>query len=290
MNRFLSFMTVFAVIVLMLTGCARSSMQQCAKTNWCQEGFTDGAAGHQPRDLLGTTQTCAKFNLQVDHKCYSKSWLVGAKYYCHPFYQRGLRDGQQRKTLEAMLISRMPFCKQAGLTLNIKDYKRGLLAGLAGSCTYKSGYTIGRRGYRPPNGDRPNVCPGVLRSKFMSGWRAGVRKFCARSHTAFLLGKKGQLYSEVCVVSNYPMFKREYDRGYVVYQRSASLHAKINSLNGKIHDEVVKWGFVKDYRFDNYHLGNSKSFDAAKALQNVRRILSQVQDLQARLLQEKRAK
>ncbi|MDF2867264.1 MAG: hypothetical protein K0S11_734 [Gammaproteobacteria bacterium] len=267
-------------IIILLSGCvSHMSEQECLSTNWQQVGFNDGQAGQAPRDLSKPIQDCQKFQVAVDTQAYQRGWLTGMKKYCVPSYDLGLADGRTGNPYENVL-QRSDRCQQANLRLDTREYKRGHLTGLQSFCTHENGMNIGLQGKQPPG-----VCPAGLKARFISGWNAGAKQFCANSANAFALGKQGQPYPQACTPAFYVAFKSEYDRGAMIRNRSGELQQQINYLNDGIKDRVSRYGLRETYDYRGYELGDDQSEEARRALHEIRGILQQQQNLQAQQAQ-----
>lgn len=267
-------------VISLLSGCAtHMSQQQCMSTNWQEVGFNDGQAGQAQRDLTSAIQDCQKFQIAVDTRAYQRGWQDGIQVYCKPSYQLGLTDGQTGNPY-ANILQRSGHCEQANLRLNTSDYKRGYDKGIGSYCTYETGMNLGLQGKQPPE-----VCPAGLKGRYLKGWQAGARQFCANAANAFALGKQGQPYPEACTPAYYLAFKSEYDRGAMIRSRSGDLQQQIKELNDRVEQKVSDYSLRPTYDYRGYDLGDNKSPEAQQALNEVSALLHQRETLQAQLTQ-----
>lgn len=69
--------------LLMLSGCASMSVEQCQTANWHKLGELDGARG-QASQLHRHYKACQKANIIPDQAAYSQGYQQGLNYYCVP--------------------------------------------------------------------------------------------------------------------------------------------------------------------------------------------------------------
>ncbi|QIO06220.1 DUF2799 domain-containing protein [Acinetobacter shaoyimingii] len=72
---------LFAMV--MISGCATLSPQECQTANWKQIGEKDGQAG-RPNRLAQHYKACSKVNIVPNQSLYESGYRQGQKYYCQP--------------------------------------------------------------------------------------------------------------------------------------------------------------------------------------------------------------
>lgn len=82
--------------VILLTGCATLSKEQCTVGNWQAIGYTDGVAGHYADRLAAHAKACAKAGVAPDYQAWERGRQQGLKQYCTTSHAFALgRRGRQ---------------------------------------------------------------------------------------------------------------------------------------------------------------------------------------------------
>ena len=85
--------TWLGATVILLTGCASMSEQECLTANWLDQGFRDGRTG-QPLARIGDhRKACAKVGVRPDDALYFQGRDQGIVLYCTP--ENALAVGRQ---------------------------------------------------------------------------------------------------------------------------------------------------------------------------------------------------
>ena len=81
--------------VLMITGCASLSKNECVNANWEDIGIRDGAAGRPEEYLIQHSMACSKVAVTPDRQAWSKGREQGLERFCvpHRAYQIGEYGG-----------------------------------------------------------------------------------------------------------------------------------------------------------------------------------------------------
>jgi hypothetical protein len=77
--------------VLLVSGCATLSEEQCRMADWRRIGTDDGAHGHTEARLGEHAEACAKIGIRPDAAQWRAGWDQGVWMYCTP--QVGWREG-----------------------------------------------------------------------------------------------------------------------------------------------------------------------------------------------------
>ena len=82
--------------ILVLSGCASMSSEECAATDWSAVGYEDGARGYTSERFSGHRKTCAKHGITADFGAYQAGRDQGLGEYCQPGrgYDVGVRGGR----------------------------------------------------------------------------------------------------------------------------------------------------------------------------------------------------
>lgn len=101
MNRALPVLVVsswfYAMFTLMVTsGCATLSEEECRSADWLNIGFEDGLKGYSASRIADHRKACAKHAVSPDLNRYEKGRLKGLQTYCQPrnAYRIGTRNGR----------------------------------------------------------------------------------------------------------------------------------------------------------------------------------------------------
>lgn len=261
-------------LMLMLASCASHlSQQQCETISWKSEGYQDAATGNMPRSLKNAIQDCAKFNLKVDTKKYMQGWNEGARVFCTPTREVGYLDGQAGKSINAINY-RIPVCKRAGVSLNLRNYKIGRNNGLKQYCTYENGANLARQAQ-----PLPNVCPPDLKKRFRKGWLSGKKEYCNQPANGFALGKTGKAYPAICPANLYVGFKSEYDRGQLIGMQIRRANSRISEINGYINSRKFKYS-LEQSADGYYHLTRNQSPEANAAVTDINNLVRERQNIE----------
>ena len=91
--KFLIAAAVAATGVVLLSGCATMSEDQCMVGDWGGQGWRDGAAGHQLSRLDDHAKACAKYGVAPNMSAYRAAREDGLRTYCT--WENGFRQGRQ---------------------------------------------------------------------------------------------------------------------------------------------------------------------------------------------------
>ncbi|MEM9208911.1 MAG: DUF2799 domain-containing protein [Pseudomonadota bacterium] len=80
-----------AATMLVLSGCASMSADECMTSDWYAVGYEDGARGYGAEQLSNRRQACAKHGVTADFQAYQSGRTEGLKEFCQP--QRGFNIG-----------------------------------------------------------------------------------------------------------------------------------------------------------------------------------------------------
>lgn len=72
------------VMVLLLTGCAGMSQQECAVTDWRTVGYEDGARGVSQTHIASYRKSCSKHGVAPDLDAYRAGHADGVEVFCQP--------------------------------------------------------------------------------------------------------------------------------------------------------------------------------------------------------------
>ncbi len=91
--KFLIAAAVAVTGVVLLSGCATMSEDQCRVGDWGGQGWRDGAAGHSVSRLDDHAKACAKYGAAPNMSAYLASREDGLRTYCT--WENGFRQGRQ---------------------------------------------------------------------------------------------------------------------------------------------------------------------------------------------------
>ena len=77
--------------LLVMSGCASMSSEECLATDWTAVGFEDGARGYTTERFSKHRQACAKHGITADFSAYQRGRNEGLVEYCQP--ARGFNVG-----------------------------------------------------------------------------------------------------------------------------------------------------------------------------------------------------
>lgn len=144
--------------VVLLAGCVpHLTEQQCKSMNWYDRGYNDGTRGELKRDLSRDISDCAKFNIDVSVKGYTRGWEAGLRIFCRPGngFQLGI-NGQTYHRICPLDLA--------------PEFEHQWRRGLRQYCIPETGYNLGRAGKPYPNFCAANQIVG-FRNAYDSGYR-----------------------------------------------------------------------------------------------------------------------
>ena len=74
----------FSLILLLLSGCATLSKNECLNADWYSIGYVDGARGYPVSRIGKHRQACAEYGVKPDFEQYEKGLTAGIVEYCNP--------------------------------------------------------------------------------------------------------------------------------------------------------------------------------------------------------------
>jgi len=74
----------FCLILLLLSGCATLSKNECLNADWYSIGYVDGARGYPTSRIGEHRQACAEYGVKPDFEQYEKGLTAGLVEYCNP--------------------------------------------------------------------------------------------------------------------------------------------------------------------------------------------------------------
>ena len=77
--------------MLVMSGCASMSADECVTSDWHAIGYEDGARGYAAEQLSNRRKACAKHGVTPDFQAYQAGRNEGLKEFCQP--QRGFNIG-----------------------------------------------------------------------------------------------------------------------------------------------------------------------------------------------------
>ena len=85
-----------AVAMLVMSGCATMSSEECLATDWTAVGYEDGARGYTTERFSKHRQACAKHGITADFSAYQLGRDEGLVEYCQPArgYNVGANGGR----------------------------------------------------------------------------------------------------------------------------------------------------------------------------------------------------
>ena len=142
-------------IILLWTGCATVSKEDCLVTDWFEIGRLDGMQGTPRTAFQNRAKACLEHGVNAERPVYYQGHDEGLKYYCTE--QKGIELGRKGAQYN-------PVCP---LQLE-KDFRTGYQIGMRLYCSEANGFELGRRGraYR-------HVCPPEFEPGFRTGYQKG---------------------------------------------------------------------------------------------------------------------
>jgi hypothetical protein len=167
MKKFIGIIPAVAIILL-LTGCATVSKEDCLVTDWFEVGRMDGMQGTPRTAFQNRAKPCLEYGINADRQAYYQGHDQGLKYYCTE--QKGFELG----------IKGHPYKSVCPLQLE-KNFKAGYHNGIQSFCSEENGFALGSRGqaYR-------YICPPELESDFRAGYLKGKEVYQYESKIASL--------------------------------------------------------------------------------------------------------
>jgi hypothetical protein len=146
---------VVIAIMLILTGCATVSKEDCLVTDWFEVGRMDGMQGMPRTAFAGRAKACLERGVSADRQAYYRGHDEGLKYYCTE--QKGFEMGQQG----------IPYKSVCPLQLE-QDFRAGYQKGIHLFCSEQNGFELGHQGqaYR-------HICPPEFEQDFRAGYENG---------------------------------------------------------------------------------------------------------------------
>ena len=85
----------FALLALVMSGCASMSSEECANSDWAAVGFEDGARGYTTERFSSHRKACAKHGITADFRAYQEGRDEGLVEFCQPSrgYNLGVNGG-----------------------------------------------------------------------------------------------------------------------------------------------------------------------------------------------------
>ena len=154
MKKFIGIIPAVAIILL-LTGCATVSKEDCLVTDWFEVGRMDGMQGTPRTAFQNLAKPCLEYGVNADRQAYYQGHDQGLKYYCTE--QKGFELGQKG----------LPYKSVCPLQLE-PDFRAGYNKGMRSFCSEQKGFDLGRQGqaYR-------YVCPPEFEPDFRAGYEKG---------------------------------------------------------------------------------------------------------------------
>lgn len=158
-------------IVLIFTGCASVSKEDCLLTDWHEVGRMDGRQGKPRIGFQGRAKACLEHGITADRQAYYKGHDLGLKYYCTE--QKGFELGQKG----------LPYKSVCPLQLE-PDFRAGYHKGIQSFCSGHKGFELGSQGqaFR-------YVCPPEFEPEFRAGYEKGRELYEYESEIASLQNK-----------------------------------------------------------------------------------------------------
>jgi len=153
MKKSIGILSALAIVIL-FTGCATVSKEDCLLTDWFEIGRMDGMQGAPRTAFQNRAKSCLEHGVNADRQAYYQGHDEGLRYYCSE--QKGFEKGRQGLSYKSVCPLQLE-----------KDFKTGYQNGLQLYCSEENGFELGRHGraYR-------HVCP----SEFEPGFRTGYQK------------------------------------------------------------------------------------------------------------------
>lgn len=118
--------------LLLLSGCASLTPQQCQLGHWQAIGYNDGVAGRSADRISDHQKACAKTGISPDYRAWEQGRQEGLRHYCTPSnaYQLGKRGSSLNHVcpsdIEALQRSNQAGLQQYRLSSQISSTQRDL--------------------------------------------------------------------------------------------------------------------------------------------------------------------
>ena len=102
--------------IILFSGCATLSKQECAVGDWQAIGSNDGVAGHYSNRLASHAKACAKAGVAPDYRAWERGRQLGLKQYCtvSNAYNLGRRGRELNSVCPATMTSTLQQANQQG--------------------------------------------------------------------------------------------------------------------------------------------------------------------------------
>ncbi|WP_201556491.1 DUF2799 domain-containing protein [Psychrobacter sp. 72-O-c] len=102
--------------ILLLSGCATLSKQECVVGDWQAIGYNDGVAGYYADRLASHAKACAKASVVPDYQAWERGRQLGLKQYCtvSSAYNIGRRGRELNSVCPAAMTSTLQKVNQQG--------------------------------------------------------------------------------------------------------------------------------------------------------------------------------
>lgn len=103
--------------IILLSGCATLSKEECVIGNWQAIGYSDGVAGHYPDRLTSHAKACSKASIAPDNQAWEYGRQMGLKQYCTTSnaYSIGRRGTTLNKVCPVTMTNDLQRVNQQGL-------------------------------------------------------------------------------------------------------------------------------------------------------------------------------
>lgn len=103
--------------VILLSGCATLSKQECLVGNWQAIGYNDGVAGYHSERLAAHAKACAKANITPDYSAWERGRQLGLQQYCttNNAYNLGRRGRKLNNVCPMTAVNSLQIANQQGL-------------------------------------------------------------------------------------------------------------------------------------------------------------------------------
>ncbi len=145
--------------VLLITGCASMSADECVTADWHAIGFEDGSSGRTTGNISRHRKACAKHGVTPDFNAYTAGHAKGVPLYC--VETKGFYVGSKGGAFPSVCAG----AKYPGFE---KGYERGLTA----YCSPNKAFAIGSA-----NGSYPEKCPALKFPDFEEAYEIGLRAY-----------------------------------------------------------------------------------------------------------------
>ncbi len=93
-------LTLAALSLLLISGCASLSESQCVAGDWETVGYRDGLAGKQSTQILSHQNACVKHGTVPDRTAYLAGWEDGVRQFCQP--DNGFNAGEAGRSFASI--------------------------------------------------------------------------------------------------------------------------------------------------------------------------------------------